>query len=94
MAAATGGRARVRPPFRSAAAERPDNTHRAFSSLPRADVCVKFAANQPAPRGNMAVHCGGPGSLSDCVYNLGSRLYLGTDNVENYNLIAFDQASA
>jgi pimeloyl-ACP methyl ester carboxylesterase len=44
------------------------------------DVCVKFASIQPAPKGNLAVHCGGPGSLS-----------LGADSVDQYNVISFDQ---
>ena len=56
-------------------------------------VCVKFAKNQPAPKGNLAVHCGGPGSLSECVYNMGSKSSLGYDNADNYNVIAFDQVS-
>lgn len=34
------------------------------------DVCVTFATQQPAPRGNMAVHCGGPGGLSLCNYKI------------------------
>jgi len=34
------------------------------------DVCVSFATQQPAPRGNLAVHCGGPGSLTDCNYSM------------------------
>ena len=67
-------------------------THCVCASF-RADVCVKFASNQPAPRGNMAVHCGGPGSLSDFMYTIGRKEYIGSDNVENYNLISFDQAS-
>lgn len=54
-------------------------------------VCVQFATNQPAPKGNMAVHCGGPGSLSDCVNNMGHPTSLGFDNADNYNVIAFDQ---
>ena len=43
------------------------------------DVCVKFAKNQPAPRGNLAVHCGGPGSLSSCLYSMGVD-EIGQDN--------------
>ncbi len=39
---------------------------------------MKFAEVQPAPRGNVAVHCGGPGSLSDCVYLMGSEAFLGS----------------
>ena len=43
------------------------------------DVCVRFAKNQPAPRGNLAVHCGGPGSLSSCVHDW--DFDLGSDNI-------------
>ena len=56
-----------------------------------ADVCVKFASIQPAPKGNLAVHCGGPGSLSICAYIMGGEEYLGADNVDQYNVISFDQ---
>lgn len=55
------------------------------------DVCVKFAAIQPAPKGNIAVHCGGPGSLSGCVYIMGGEENLGPENVDQYNVIGFDQ---
>jgi len=50
----------------------------------RADVCVKFADQQPAPRGNIAAHCGGPGSLSACGINMGPHSL-------GYNVIGFDQ---
>lgn len=30
-------------------------------------VCAHFAETQPAPLGALFVHCGGPGSLSDCL---------------------------
>ena len=50
------------------------------------DVCVRFADQQPAPRGNIAVHCGGPGSLSSCIYyNMGTPHHFG------YNIIGIDQ---
>ena len=42
-------------------------------------MCVRFAKNQPAPRGNLAVHCGGPGSLSSCVHDW--DFDLGPDNI-------------
>jgi hypothetical protein len=54
-------------------------------------VCVQFALNQPAPKGNLAVHCGGPGSLSSCVNSMGSAKVLGLDNVNDYNVIGIDQ---
>ena len=31
------------------------------------DVCVKFAEQQPASHGNLAVHWGGPSTLSESV---------------------------
>lgn len=57
-----------------------------FPSSICVDVCVRFAKQQPAPRGNMAVHCGGPCSLSSCVYFMGVA-----PNQLGYNVIAFDQ---
>ena len=50
------------------------------------DVCVRFAEEQPAPRGNIVVHCGGPMSLSSCVYGMGEQMY-----EYGYNVIGFDQ---
>ena len=50
------------------------------------DVCVRFAKNQPAPRGNLAVHCGGPGTLSSCVYDF--DVDLGTDNIGTLILLS------
>lgn len=55
------------------------------------DTCVKFAEVQPAPRGNLAVHCGGPSSLSDCVYSMGGETFIGEIAAKTYNVIAFDQ---
>lgn len=52
-------------------------------------VCVTFASEQPAPRGNIAVHCGGPGSLSVCVY--GFWLDFDEEARSTYNIIGFDQ---
>ncbi|KAL3913121.1 MAG: hypothetical protein SGILL_006615, partial [Bacillariaceae sp.] len=54
-------------------------------------VCVKFAVNQPAPKGNMAVHCGGPGSLTSCLNNMAVAGVMGFDNPDDYNVFAFDQ---
>ena len=54
-------------------------------------VCIKFAKNQPAPRGNLAVHCGGPESLTSCVDGMGGPNAIGFDNPDNYNVISFDQ---
>jgi hypothetical protein len=56
-----------------------------YTHLPFLDVCVMFAKNQPAPRGNLAVHCGGPGTLSNCVYTIGLK-YAGQDNAGTSNL--------
>ncbi|KAL7507236.1 hypothetical protein ACHAXN_004424 [Cyclotella atomus] len=52
-------------------------------------VCITFATEQPAPRGNLAVHCGGPGGLSLCVY--GIWLDLDEEARSTYNIIGFDQ---
>jgi len=52
-------------------------------------VCVTFATQQPAPRGNMAVHCGGPGGLTLCNYKI--WLDLDEEARSTYNLIGFDQ---
>uniref|UniRef100_A0A7S2A9B8 AB hydrolase-1 domain-containing protein n=1 Tax=Trieres chinensis TaxID=1514140 RepID=A0A7S2A9B8_TRICV len=49
--------------------------------------CMRFAENQPASKGYLATHCGGPGSLSDCpIY-----YEIGEENLKNYNIITFDQ---
>jgi len=52
-------------------------------------VCITFATQQPAPRGNMAVHCGGPGGLSLCNYSI--WLKLDEEARSTYNIIGFDQ---
>lgn len=52
-------------------------------------VCVTFATQQPAPRGNLAIHCGGPGSLTLCNYVM--ALQLDDDVKSSYNIIGFDQ---
>ena len=52
-------------------------------------VCVKFATNQPAPNGNLFVHCGGPGALSQCVDVVDK--YIGQDILDSYNIIGIDQ---
>eukprot|EP00985_Skeletonema_marinoi_P000685 scaffold241_cov120-Skeletonema_marinoi.AAC.6 len=51
-------------------------------------VCVKFAAVQPAPRGNIVVHEGGPGTLSSAVYGFGKSF---GQAVDTYNIIGIDQ---
>ena len=56
-------------------------------------VCVQFATNQPAPKGNLFVHCGGPSTLSDCIYVMGNEQVLGEKNFEDYNVISIDQVS-
>lgn len=52
-------------------------------------VCVSFAKHQPAPRGNLAMHCGGPGSLSSCNYI--GQIDMDKDITDSYNIIGFDQ---
>jgi len=51
------------------------------------DVCVWFADQQPAPRGNIATHCGGPESLSAC----GINTMGGAPHHFGYNVIGIDQ---
>lgn len=55
----------------------------------RKDFCVTFAAHQPAPRGNLAIHCGGPGSLSSCLYN--AEIMIPDELRGSYNIVALDQ---
>lgn len=50
---------------------------------------MRFADEQPASKGNLAVHCGGPGTLSNCL--MASDWVLGEDNLKNYNVITIDQ---
>jgi hypothetical protein len=52
---------------------------------------MKFATNQPAPSGNIVLHCGGPGSISGCGIGMGSEFAIGKDNAANYNIIGIDQ---
>jgi hypothetical protein len=56
-------------------------------------ICMKFATNQPAPSGNIVVHCGGPGATSNCIDSgfMGGENDIGKDNVANYNIIGIDQ---
>jgi hypothetical protein len=54
-------------------------------------ICVKFAINQPAPSGNIVMHCGGPGSASGCGIGKGSASVIGKENADNYNIIGIDQ---
>ena len=51
------------------------------------DVCVNFAKEQPAPRGNIFLHCGGPSSLSWCASDTFSKLAY----KYGYNIISMDQ---
>lgn len=55
-------------------------------------VCMRFANIQPAAKGNIVTHCGGPGSLSGCAV-FGFEGELQEDNLDNYNIISFDQVS-
>merc|ERR1719487_2696524 len=48
-------------------------------------VCIKFATIQPAPKGTIFGHCGGPGTLSQCGLNLAYQA--GPD----YNAVGIDQ---
>ena len=61
----------------------------------RVYVCMRFANVQPASKGNLFVHCGGPASLSDCLmpYYLGNPIVLGEKSFNDYNILAIDQVS-
>lgn len=54
-------------------------------------VCVRFADIQPAAKGNMFVHCGGPGSLSDCTDSMIRGGYFSQKNLNEYNILSVDQ---
>lgn len=54
-------------------------------------VCVRFANVQPAVKGNMFVHCGGPGSLSSCTNIMIYSGYLSEKNLDEYNIWSIDQ---
>lgn len=56
-------------------------------------VCMRFANIQPAAKGNMFVHCGGPGSLSDCTTNMINGGYFSQKNLDEYNILSIDQVS-
>ncbi|KAL7525747.1 hypothetical protein ACHAWF_001492, partial [Thalassiosira exigua] len=62
------------------------------ANYPNVEVyfCVRFATVQPAPRGNIIGHCGGPGTLSACGINM-VELDLDPDTADSYNIIGFDQ---
>ncbi|CAB9527105.1 Secreted [Seminavis robusta] len=52
-------------------------------------ICMRFADVQPAAKGNLFLHCGGPSSLSDCVDSTASDL--GPNNLRDYNFLSIDQ---
>ena len=56
-------------------------------------VCMRFANVQPAAKGNMFVHCGGPGSLSDCTGTMSEGGFLSQKVFDEYNILSIDQAS-
>jgi hypothetical protein len=53
----------------------------------RVYFCMRFADTQPAAKGNMMIHCGGPGSLSDCPL----WTAMGEQNLNDYNVLSIDQ---
>ena len=61
----------------------------------RVYVCMRFADTQPAAKGNIFIHCGGPGTLSDCIepWGLGSNLTFGNQNLNDYNILSIDQVN-
>lgn len=50
-------------------------------------VCMHFATEQPAKKGTVFVHCGGPSSLSDC----SMITFLGEGSQDDYNFLTIDQ---
>lgn len=50
-------------------------------------VCMRLADEQPAKKGNIFTHCGGPSSLSDC----GMWSFLGEEALRDYNVLTIDQ---
>lgn len=57
----------------------------------RVYVCMRFANIQPAAKGNIFVHCGGPGTMSSCITSYNKKL--GDENIDKYNLLSIDQVS-
>lgn len=57
---------------------------------------MRFAKNtQAASKGNLFVHCGGPGTVSDCLTVVGGLLSQTSATILNdYNLLAIDQVRA
>ena len=53
-------------------------------------VCMRFANIQPASKGNIFTHCGGPGSLSSCIM----PYVLGRKALDDYNFLTIDQVSS
>jgi hypothetical protein len=56
-------------------------------------VCMRFADIQPAKKGHLFIHCGGPGSLSGCLSNYIGVGAVSAEHLEDYNLISIDQVS-
>lgn len=56
-------------------------------------VCMRFADVQPAIKGNMFVHCGGPGSLSDCIDIMIGNGFFSEAILNEYNILSIDQVS-
>ena len=48
-------------------------------------VVIRFAEEQPAPKGLLLTHCGGPGSTSSCVYYTYGR------HMEGYDVFGITQ---
>jgi len=57
-------------------------------------ICMKFAGKQPASKGTIFQHCGGPGSVTECLENGADRMWgldVDTEMAENFNFAAIDQ---
>lgn len=56
-------------------------------------VCMRFADTQPASKGNLFLHCGGPGSLTGCMWSFVLSDDLTPSILNDYNLLTIDQVS-
>merc|ERR1719506_1078656 len=52
---------------------------------------IRFANTQPAPRGLLLTHCGGPGTGRTCAYAMQAQLTWDKDVEANYDFVSVDQ---
>lgn len=51
--------------------------------------CMRFADTQPAKKGTIFTHCGGPGTLSECGINIALNYF--PELAKDYNFVGVDQ---